>query len=284
VLAHSSFGLSFLRNFPYLRGLHKRENMRIRLIFYTLSILLLASCASPEDFYYLRNAGNEKIAGNSADTLTSNPMIQPGDQLSIIVTSSSPELTMLLNSNNLGGMQQLNQSNVSVTSGYYVANNETIEFPKVGVIVTAGLTFKNLEHIIEKGLSDYVKDVAVTVRRMNFRITMLGEIARPGMYNVQYDRINILQAIGNAGDLTIFGKRDNILLVRESPQGKETVRLSLYDKELLNSPYYYLKSGDVIYVEPNRTRVNTNTTFFQVWPTIISSLSVLLVIVNQIAK
>jgi polysaccharide export outer membrane protein len=258
--------------------------MRIRLIFYTLSILLLASCASPEDFYYLRNAGNEKIAGNSADTLTSNPMIQPGDQLSIIVTSSSPELTMLLNSNNLGGMQQLNQSNVSVTSGYYVANNETIEFPKVGVIVTAGLTFKNLEHIIEKGLSDYVKDVAVTVRRMNFRITMLGEIARPGMYNVQYDRINILQAIGNAGDLTIFGKRDNILLVRESPQGKETVRLSLYDKELLNSPYYYLKSGDVIYVEPNRTRVNTNTTFFQVWPTIISSLSVLLVIVNQIAK
>ncbi len=284
MLAHSSFGLSFLRNFPYLRGLHKRENMRIRLIFYTLSILLLASCASPEDFYYLRNAGNEKIAGNSADTLTSNPMIQPGDQLSIIVTSSSPELTMLLNSNNLGGMQQLNQSNVSVTSGYYVANNETIEFPKVGVIVTAGLTFKNLEHIIEKGLSDYVKDVAVTVRRMNFRITMLGEIARPGMYNVQYDRINILQAIGNAGDLTIFGKRDNILLVRESPQGKETVRLSLYDKELLNSPYYYLKSGDVIYVEPNRTRVNTNTTFFQVWPTIISSLSVLLVIVNQIAK
>jgi polysaccharide export outer membrane protein len=97
-------------------------------------------------------------------------------------------------------------------------------------------------------------------------------------------RINILQAIGNAGDLTIFGKRDNILLVRETPQGKETVRLSLYDKELLNSPYYYLKSGDVVYVEPNKTRVNTNTTFFQVWPTIISSVSVLLVIVNQIVK
>ena len=258
--------------------------MRGCYLFYTLSILFLASCASPEDFYYLRNAGNEKIAGNAADTLTSNPVIQPGDQLSIVVASSSPELSLLLNINNLGGVQQVNQSFVSVTAGYYVANNQTIEFPKLGVIATDGLTFKNLERIIEKGLSDYVKDPAVTVRRMNFRITVLGEVNRPGLYNIPYDRINILQAIGNAGDLTIFGKRDNVLLVRETAQGKETVRLSLYDKELLNSPYYYLKSGDVVYVEPNKTRVNTNTTFFQVWPTIISSVSVLLVIVNQIVK
>jgi polysaccharide export outer membrane protein len=258
--------------------------MRIYWLFYTLSILILASCASPEDFYYLRNAGNEKIAGNPADTLTSNPVIQPGDQLSIVVSSSSPELTMLLNSNNLGGTQQSTQGNVAITAGYYVANNETLEFPKLGVIATKGLTFKNLERIIEKGLTDYVKDVAVSVRRMNFRITVLGEVNRPGLYNIPYDRINILQAIGNAGDLTIFGKRDNVLLVRETSQGKETVRLSLYDKDLLNSPYYYLKSGDVVYIEPNKTRVNTNTTFFQVWPTIISSVSVLLVIVNQIVK
>lgn len=252
--------------------------------FYIVFVLFLASCATPEDFYYLRDAGNEKIAGNSADTLTSNAMIQPGDQLSIVVTSSSPELTLLLNTNNLGGVQQANQGFVSVTAGYYVSNNQTIEFPKLGVITTDGLTFKNLESIIEKGLADYVKDAAVTVRRMNFRITVLGEVARPGMYNIPYDRMNILQALGNAGDLTIFGKRENILLVRETAQGKETVRLSLYDKELLNSPYYYLKSGDVLYVEPNKTRVNTNTTFFQVWPTIISSVSVLLVIVNQIVK
>lgn len=252
--------------------------------FYIFFALFLASCATPEDFYYLRDAGNEKIAGNPADTLTSNPVIQPGDQLSIVVSSSSPELTLLLNSNNLGGTQQNTQGNISITAGYYVTNNETVEFPKLGVIATKGLTFKNLEHTIEKGLTDYVKDVAVTVRRMNFRVTILGEVARPGLYNIPYDRINILQAIGNAGDLTIFGKRDNLLLVRETAQGKETVRLSLYDKELLSSPYYYLKSGDVVYVEPNKTRVNTNTTFFQVWPTIISSLSVLLVIVNQIVK
>ena len=258
--------------------------MRIRHLFYTICILFLASCASPEDFYYLRDAGNEKIAGNPNDSLSNNPIIQPGDQLSIVVTSTNPELTALLNSNNLGGTQQVSQGIVTVTSGYYVSNDESLEFPKLGVIRTKGKTFKELERIIELGLSDYVKDVSATVRRTNFRITILGEVARPGMYNIPYDRINILQAIGNAGDLTIFGKRDNVLLVRETAQGKETVRLSLYDKELLNSPYYYLKSGDVVYIEPNKTRVNTNTTFFQVWPTIISSVSVLLVIVNQIVK
>ena len=274
----------FLQKIHYLRGLLKRVNMRIRHLFYTICILFLASCASPEDFYYLRDAGNEKIAGNPNDSLSNNPIIQPGDQLSIVVTSTNPELTALLNSNNLGGTQQVSQGIVTVTSGYYVSNDESLEFPKLGVIRTKGKTFKELERIIELGLSDYVKDVSATVRRTNFRITILGEVARPGMYNIPYDRINILQAIGNAGDLTIFGKRDNVLLVRETAQGKETIRLSLYDKELLNSPYYYLKSGDVVYIEPNKTRVNTNTTFFQVWPTIISSLSVLLVIVNQIVK
>ena len=165
-----------------------------------------------------------------------------------------------------------------------MSQDGTIDFPKLGILSTQGKSFKELENIIKLGLKDYVKDVAVTVRRMNFRITVLGEVAKPGMYNIPYDRINLLQAIGNAGDLTIFGKRDHILLVRETAGKKETVRLSLYDKELLNSPYYYLKSGDIVYVEPNKTRVNTNSTFFQVWPTIISSLSVLLVIVNQITN
>jgi polysaccharide export outer membrane protein len=104
------------------------------------------------------------------------------------------------------------------------------------------------------------------------------------MIQVPYDRLNILQAIAQAGDLTIFGQRENILLVRETPEGKETVRLSLYDKAILSSPYYWLQSGDLLYVQPNRTKVNTNTTFFQVWPTIISSFSFFLLILNQVSK
>jgi polysaccharide export outer membrane protein len=260
--------------------------MRIRLLFYTLSILFLASCASPEDFYYLRNAGNEKIADQAIDSTASNPTIAIGDQLSIVLTSASVELNTLINAANFGGSQQggMNQGIVSPVVGYLVDSNGEIEFPKIGKMKVAGKRMTTVQKDLEIVMADYVKDPAVTVRRLNFRVTVIGEVANPGIVQIPYDRMNIMQALAQAGDLTIFAQRENILLVRETPQGKETVRLSLYDKSLLSSPYYWLQSGDLIYVQPNKTKVNTNTTFFQVWPTIISSASIFLVILNQIVK
>jgi polysaccharide export outer membrane protein len=277
----------FFRKNHYLRGLLKRVNMRIRHFFYTLCIFFLASCASPEEFYYLRDAGNEKIADQNIDSTASNPTIAVGDQLSIVLTSTSVELNTIINTANFGGSQGGNLmqgGNVSPVIGYLVDANGEIEFPKIGKMKVAGKRMTNIQKELENVLADYVKEPAVAIRRLNFRVTVIGEVARPGMVQIPYDRMNILQAIAQAGDLTIFAKRDNILLVRDTPEGKETVRLSLYEKSLLSSPYYWLQSGDLIYVQPNKTKVNTNTTFFQVWPTIISSVSVLLVIVNQIVK
>lgn len=261
--------------------------MRIRLLFYTVSILFLASCASPEDFYYLRNAGNEKIADQAIDSTASNPTISIGDQLSIVLTSPSVELNTIFNSANLGGSQgggNIQGNNISPVMGYLVDASGEIEVPKIGKVAVAGKSMNSVKIDLEKSLSDFVKDPTLTLRRLNFRVTVLGEVARPGMVQIPYDRMNILQALAQAGDLTIFAQRENILLVRETPQGKETVRLSLYDKSLLSSEYYWLQSGDLIYVQPNKTKVNTNTTFFQVWPTIISSASIFLVILNQIVK
>lgn len=261
--------------------------MRIRLLFYTASILVLASCASPEDFYYLRDAGNEKIADQAIDSSASNPTIAIGDQLSIVLTSASPELNTLINAANFGGTGGGNMAQggmVSPVFGYLVDVNGEIEFPKIGKMKVAGKRMTSVQKDLEKVLADYVKDPAVTVRRLNFRVAVIGEVANPGIVQIPYDRMNIMQALAQAGDLTIFAQRENILLVRETPQGKETVRLSLYDKSLLSSPYYWLQSGDLIYVQPNKTKVNTNTTFFQVWPTIISSASIFLVILNQIVK
>ena len=260
--------------------------MRIRLIFYTISILFLASCASPEDFYYLRNAGNEKIADQAIDSTASNPTIAIGDQLSIVLTSASVELNTLINASNFGGAQggQMQGGMVNPVMGYLVDANGEIEFPKIGKMKVAGKRMTSVQKELETVLADYVKDPAVAVRRLNFRVTVIGEVANPGLIQIQYDRLNIFQALAQAGDLTIFAQRENILLVRETPQGKETVRLSLYDKSLLSSQYYWLQSGDLIYVQPNKTKVNTNTTFFQVWPTIISSASIFLVILNQIVK
>jgi polysaccharide export outer membrane protein len=262
--------------------------MRIRLLFYTLSILILASCASPEDFYYLRDAGNEKIADQAIDSTASNPTIAIGDQLSIVLTSASVELNTLINAANFGGAQgsgnMVQGGMVSPVMGYLVDANGEIEFPKIGTMKVAGKRMIAIQKELETVLADYVKEPAVAVRRLNFRVTVIGEVANPGIVQIPYDRMNILQALAQAGDLTIFAQRENILLVRETPQGKETVRLSLYDKSLLSSPYYWLQSGDLLYVQPNKTKVNTNTTFFQVWPTIISSASIFLVILNQIVK
>jgi polysaccharide export outer membrane protein len=260
--------------------------MRGRLLFYTLCTLFLASCASPEDFYYLRNAGNEKFANQATDSTASNPTIAIGDQLSIVLSSANLELNAIINASNFGGMVggAGGQQGANITAGYFVDENGEIEFPKVGRIKVAGKKMNTLQKELEVVLADYVKEPAVIVRRLNFRVTILGEVTSPGIVQVPYDRLNILQAIAQAGDLTIFGQRENILLVRETPEGKETVRLSLYDKSLLSSPYYWLQSGDLLYVQPNRTKVNTNTTFFQVWPTIISSLSIFLVIFTQITR
>ena len=278
----------FLQKNHYLRGLLKRVNMRIRLIFYTLSILFLASCASPEDFYYLRNAGNERIADQAIDSTASNPTIAIGDQLSIVLTSANVEMNTLINAANFGGAvgggNMTQGGMVSPVMGYLVDANGEIEFPKIGRMKLAGKRMTSVQKELETVLADYVKDPAVAVRRLNFRVTVIGEVANPGLIQIQYDRLNIFQALAQAGDLTIFAQRENILLVRETPQGKETMRLSLYDKSLLSSQYYWLQSGDLIYVQPNKTKVNTNTTFFQVWPTIISSASIFLVILNQIVK
>lgn len=261
--------------------------MRLRLLFYSLGVIFFASCASPEDFYYLRDAGNEKFSNQFIDNTASNPTIAIGDRLSIVLSSASIELNAMINSANFAGTQGGNvaqSTNASPLLGYLVDANGEIEFPKIGKMKVAGIQMSELRIQMEQVLSDYVKDPTVAIRRLNFRVTVMGEVARPGIVQIPYDRMNILQALAQAGDLTIFAQRENILLVRETPQGKETVRLSLYDKSLLSSQYYWLQSGDLIYVQPNKTKVNTNTTFFQVWPTIISSLSVFLVIVSQIAK
>lgn len=260
--------------------------MRIRSLFYVLSILFFTSCAAPKDFYYLRDAGNEKIADFAIDSSAANPTIANGDQLSIVLISGNLELNALINASNFGGMVGGSGSGQGsgITAGYFVDENGEIEFPKIGKMKVAGMRMESVQEQLEIVLADFVVDPSVLVRRLNFRVTVLGEVASPGIIQVPYDRLNILQAIAQAGDLTIFGQRENILLVRETPQGKETVRLSLHDKAILSSPYYWLQSGDLLYVQLNRTKVNTNTTFFQVWPTIISSFSFFLIILNQVSK
>ena len=256
-----------------------------RIVFTVFTSVVLYSCAPLEDYYYLSQAADEQFVVSAADSAALAAPIQPGDQLSIVVSSSSPELTFLFNNSNSGGatagvVQAGSAGNIVL--GYVVDSEGKIAFPQLGNYFISGVGLSEAQYKLEQALKPLLKNVVVNIRIVNFRISVMGEVARPGLYVVPYDRCNLFQGLAMAGDLTVFGKRGNVLLVREENGVRKTIRLNLNDKELLSSSNYYLKSGDIIYVEPNRARVNQSSTFFQVWPTVTSAITLLILVLNNL--
>jgi polysaccharide export outer membrane protein len=203
-------------------------------------------------------------------------VIQINDLLSITVSSLSPQASSEYNIPNSIGFTSLSyNSAVSPVSGYLVGPDGYIKFPRLGRVKAAGLTPDELEEMLTGGLLEEkaLKQPLVTVRLLNFKITVLGEVARPAVLNIPNARISLLEAIGMAGDMTIFGKRDNVLLIREENKKKIAVRINLNSTDLLTSPYYYLKSNDIVYVEPNTAKVSSATKAQNLAPIIFSALS-----------
>lgn len=202
-------------------------------------------------------------------------LIGPHDILNITVTSLNPEATAIFN--------QPTKSN-GETAGYLVESNGNILFPELGNIKAEGLTKEQLKAAITKQLVDkkLLIDPIVSVRFQNFRVTVLGEVKSPSVIPVPSEKISLLEAIGLAGDLTIYGKRDNVLVIREENGVKTVKRINLNSDELFTSPYYYLKSNDVVYVEPNKAKVATAGRS-QVWmPVVFSALSFLTIVADRV--
>ena len=170
--------------------------------------------------------------------------------------------------------------------GYLVNDEGMVIFPVLGAVKAAGLTKKQLEEELTDTLTDkkLLVDPIVNVRFLNFRVTVLGEVARPTTINVANEKISILEAIGLAGDLTIFGKRDNVLLIREEGGKKLIRRINLNSENVLTSPYYYLKTNDIIYVEPNSAKIASTSRTQQLLPIILSGLSFVAIIVTYTIK
>lgn len=255
----------------------------MRLIWFLFLVFLLQSCTKSKDVYYFYGLGNEKM--DVAVTEVDNPIIQKGDQLSIFVNSSNLELATYFNMSNfsavqLNNTQQLQSANPIL--GYMVEEDGQISFPKLGKLMVAGMRRKELQSQLENQLKDFIKDPVVSVRCINFRVTVLGEVAKPGTYHVPYHNLNILQALGLAGDLTINGVRNEVVMIRKVENGEQSVVLDLTSKDLMRSPYYYMQTGDVLYVRPNRTKINTSSTFFQVWPTVVSAITLLVLVVTNV--
>jgi len=246
-------------------------------------VTTFSSCLSTRKVAYFNDLGDSTLIASKAGL---EPVIQKKDILSITVSSLSNEATVLFNTPNLPMTPTSATTPGAPTGGYLVSQDGTIKFPVLGNLSAAGLTQNQLENNITKLLIDkkLLFDPIVTSRFLNFRVTILGEVARPGVVYVPSEQISILEAIGDAGDLTIYGHRDNIILIRQEGEEKLVKRLNLNSSKILQSPYYFLKSNDVIYVEPGEAKVQSTSITEQRLPIILSGLSLIIILLTNVFK
>ena len=157
--------------------------------------------------------------------------------------------------------------------GYEVDSIGNIELPIVGIVNVRGLSCPEASDTIRNRLNKYLKHPTANVRILNHRFTILGEISRPATYNIIDNNLSIVEAIGMAGDLTIYGRRDNIILIREEHGKREQIRLNLLSRDILSSPYYYLRNGDIVYIEPSMVKSTYNDRSYQMLPIVTSIVS-----------
>lgn len=224
------------------------------LTFFALStiVLAMAACRSAKEVVYIQDAYTEDI---QKITNFQDIKIKPGDMLSIFVSHKEPTLSALFNPQDTsptGSSTSLGQR----LSGYTVDLEGNIDFPIVGRIKVAGLTRSELSTMISKKLDDdgLLKGAVVTVAYQNFNISVLGEVNHPGKFNVESDRVSLFDALAMAGDLTIYGRRDSVMVIRENNGERQIMYNNLLSKDVLNSPSFFLQQNDVVYVKPNRVK------------------------------
>jgi len=250
----------------------------MRILLYSIVFMsVFSSCASRKDLVYFQPDSTQL---NTSYELNA-PKLQPGDILAISVTADDPRATSPFNQvspyNSNGNLQNTNP----FIPTYAIDVNGNIDFPRIGSIHLAGMTRTAAMKLIKDKLSSYIVNPGLSMEIRNFRITVLGEVRSPGNFLINNDRITLLEAIGLAGDLTINGVRQNVMVIREQNGKKEEYRVDLTKKEALNSPAYYLTQNDVIYVEPNGARIQSskytqNTSIFvSVASVVITVISVL---------
>lgn len=203
---------------------------------------------------YFQNVSQLRESGER--NRNDNLRIQPDDELTIRVSAPEQEAAIPFNLTKSIASQTGMGGNVELET-YLVSDEGTIQFPVIGTVEVNGLTTIQLAEKIKGLITDYIKDPLVNVRILNFQISVLGEVNRPGTFSIDDDHINLSKAIAMAGDLTIFGKRENILIMGEEDGIKTYAYLNLTDANVVNSPYYNLRQNDVIYIEPKSSRRQT---------------------------
>ena len=231
-----------------------------KILLMAMLALALASCNTSKKIVYFQDI---QVNRPEAITEARDITVQPKDQISILVSSKDPQLAALFNLPRVqyrAGANNMQHTNGDV-SGYTLDTEGYIDFPVLGRLYVAGMTKSEIASYIKKRLMDenLINDPVVTVEFMNLYYSILGEVNSPGKYMITKDQITLLEALSMAGDLTIYGKRDAVFVVREEDGQRVTHWVDLRTQDLFHSPVYYLKQNDVIYVQPNKVRAGQST-------------------------
>jgi polysaccharide biosynthesis/export protein len=271
-----------------------KKNLYLNILIIQAIIITLSSCINQKQIAYFQKGVNESDTIAMAQAYI--PKIQPGDILAINIGSLNPIAssffnpfsTMPVTSDNgsqgsTGGSQSgsITSSSLaqSAAPGYLVDAAGTIELPLLGTLKLSGLTTTEAKDLVKSKLQLYLKEPTVNVRFLNYKISVLGEVMRPSVYIIPNESVTLPEALSMAGDITIFGKRDNVLVIRDDNGKKEFGRVNLTTREIYSSRYYYLHANDIVYVEPGKGRVAQTDKIYQILPVILSALSLLSIIV-----
>lgn len=224
-----------------------------KIIVFSLLTFLLFSCASRKNVVYFQDTGNFETIVNTNRSVSK---FKIDDLVSIHVSSLNPEASVPFNLYRGGGQSQGFRPE---PVDYLVDEAGEIDFPVIGKLKIEGLSPEELRLLLRNRLSEYLKDPIINIRLQNFTITVLGEVNRPGTYPVNGEQISILEALGFAGDLTIRGVRNNVLVIRDFNGTKVYTRIDLTSKKMVESPVYYLTQNDVVYVEPNKSGITASS-------------------------
>ncbi|QDK80127.1 polysaccharide export protein [Spirosoma sp. KCTC 42546] len=243
------------------------------------------SCVSSRQVVYFQDNSGAKGSVPIAESYV--PRIKQGDVLSIQVSSLNADASAFFNPHALTTLstgrtqQQANTSGLPEMAGYLVAASGEIELPLVGRLSVGDLTVSECSALIKQKLSPFLKEPTVNVRNQNFRISVLGEVTRPALFTIPNDQVTLIEALSLAGDATIYGRRDNVLVIREESGKKTFSRVDLTQRNLFRSPYYYLHPNDIVYVEPGKARVANADRFYLIVPTVLSALSFIAILLTR---
>lgn len=261
----------------------KKEGIRYSIIL-AAALIGLAGCTTSKEILYFQDIDNAELKPLTTEY---EAVIKKDDRLTIVVSGPdklvcAPYNLTLNEMSSSGGGTGSNPE--TATLSYLVDANGDIDFPILGKIHVEGMTRNDLVKYLTEEIGKDVKEPIVYVSFRNYKITILGEVRSPGTYTIDSEKINILQALGRAGDLNLTAQRQDILLLREVDGVLTHHRIDLRSKDILESPYFYLQQNDVLYVLPSSTRVATATTATGIWSVILSSITTMIAIIGFLSK